>query len=75
MGKHIQVENFTYTLLDEGENAYSYEACHPLAIVRAPEKYDSLKLALQDIIDEVARLETTTERTYTIMEIFGTNNR
>ena len=46
MGKHIQVENFTYTLLDEGENAYSYEACHPLAVFRAPEKYDSLKLAL-----------------------------
>ena len=58
MGKRIQVENFTYTLLDEGERAYGYEACHPLAIFRAPEKYDTLKLALQDIIEEVSALKT-----------------
>lgn len=57
MGKRIQVENFTYTLLDEGEKAYGYEACHPLAIFRAPEMYDSLKLALQDIIEEVSTFE------------------
>ena len=38
MGERIQIENFTYTLLDEREKAYSYEACHPLAMFRAPEK-------------------------------------
>ena len=58
MGKRIQVENFTYTLLDEGDKAYSYEACHPLAMFKAPEKYDSLKLALEDIIHEVSELKT-----------------
>ena len=50
IGKRLQVENFTYALLDESESAYSYEGCHPLAMYRAPEKYDYLKAALEDII-------------------------
>ena len=68
MGKRIQVENFTYTVLDEGESAYSYEACHPLAMFKAPEKYDSLKLALKDLISEITELKTTTvgDKTYSI---------
>ena len=72
MGKRIQVENFTYTLLDE-EKSYSYEACHPLAIFRAPEKYESLKTALQDIIEEISRLIqiTVDDHTYSIEYYMG----
>ena len=73
MGKRIQVENFTYTLLDEGESAYSFEACHPLAIFRAPEKYDSLKLALKDLIEEMSALKSVSvgDHTYDIVYYLG----
>lgn len=73
MGKRIQVENFTYTLLDEGERAYSYEACHPLAMFKAPEKYNSLKLALKDVIHEVTELKMITvgKKKYSIEYYLG----
>ena len=73
MGKRIQVENFTYTLLDEGEKAYSYEACHPLAMFKAPEKYDTLKLALKDLIAEITTLTSiiVDDKTYTINYYLG----
>ena len=60
IGKRLHVINFTYTLLDEGDKAYSYEGNHPLAICRAGESYESLKRALQDIISEVEQLQTMT---------------
>lgn len=53
IGKRLHVVNFTFTLLDEGSKAYSFEGNHILAIVKVDEKYDSLKLALEDVIAEV----------------------
>ena len=37
IGKHLHVINFAFTLLDEGEKAYSYEGNHCLAIFKEKE--------------------------------------
>ena len=37
IGKRLHVINFTFTLLDEGEKAHSYEGNHSLAIFREQE--------------------------------------
>ena len=65
------MENFTYSLLDKGDSAYSYEGCHPLGMYRAPEKCEYLKAALEDI-KEVAELTIKTETNeYTIEYYLG----
>lgn len=49
IGKRLHVVNFGFTILDEGELAYSAAGNHCIAIFKEPEDYDSLKIALQDI--------------------------
>ena len=50
--------NFAFTILDEGDLAYSAAGNHCIAIFKEPEKYDSLKLCLQDIIHDIENLNT-----------------
>ncbi len=57
IGKRLHVVNFTFTLLDEGEAAYSSDGNHCLAIIKEPENYDSLFNALGDLRQEVASLK------------------
>ena len=52
-GKRLNVVNFGFTILEEGEAAYSATENHCIAIIKEQEFYDSLKPALQDIIEEV----------------------
>ena len=68
-----RVVNFTFTLLDEGDTAYSSEGNHPLAIFKDPENYDSLARALSDIRNDVATLTeiTVRETTFTIEYFLG----
>jgi hypothetical protein len=70
IGKRLHVVNFTFTLLDEGDAAYSSEGNHPLAIFQDPEDYDSLSRALSDIKDEVAILTEITVRATFAIEYF-----
>ncbi len=58
IGKRLHVINFTFTLLDEGEQAYSAEGNHSLAMFREPETYESLQRALEDVITEVDNMES-----------------
>ena len=58
IGKRLHVVTFTFTLLDEGQKACSYERNHMLAIFKEPEKYETVKNALADITAEVERLST-----------------
>ena len=58
IGKHLHVVNFGFTLLDEGDKAYSPAGNHYLAIFKEPESYQSLKNCLKDIISEVNALST-----------------
>ena len=46
IGKRLHVVTFTFTLLDEGQRACSYEGNHVLAVFKEPEKYDTVKNAL-----------------------------
>ena len=50
IGKHLHVVNFAFTILDEGDLAYSAAGNHCIAIFKEAEHYDSLKLCLQDIV-------------------------
>ena len=55
IGKHLHVVNFAFTLLDEGDLAYSAAGNHCIAIVKETENYESMKLCLRDIIQDVCR--------------------
>ncbi len=56
IGKRLHVVNFGFSILDEGDVAYSAAGNHCLAIFKEPETYDSLKAALQDIVLDVESL-------------------
>ena len=56
IGKRLYVVNFGFTILDEGELAYSAAGNHCIAIFKDTEDYESLKLALLDIVTEVDSL-------------------
>jgi len=48
IGKRLHVNNFAFTVFDEGSIAHSSEGNHTLAIVKVPKKYEDLMLALED---------------------------
>ena len=60
IGKRLHVVNFTFTLLEEGTHAYSYEGNHILVIFKESEKYEQLRMALDDIRMEVEQLDNIT---------------
>ena len=60
IGKRLHVVNFGFTIIDEGDLAYSAAGNHYIAIFKQTEDFASLKAALQDIVTEVESLETIT---------------
>ena len=58
IGKRLHVMKFTYTVLNEGSKAHSYEGNYPTATFREAENYEGLKRALADVIAEVSTLKT-----------------
>ena len=52
----LNVINFAFTLLNEGEIAMSPKGNHTIAIINSTESYDVLAMTLADIRDEVKRL-------------------
>jgi len=54
------VVNFGFTLLEEGDLAYTAAGNHCVAIIKQPEKYESLLLSLEDIRKEVEALQSIT---------------
>ena len=56
IGKRLKVVNFTYTILNEKDNAMSEKGNYVLAIVKTKETYDNLKESLSDIKTEMAQL-------------------
>ena len=58
IGKRLYVVNFGFTLLEEGELAYTASGNHCVAIIKEPEKYESLLLSLEDIKNEIESLST-----------------
>lgn len=58
IGKRLHVVNFGFTILDEGEAAYSAAGNHCVAIFKEPESYEALKSALYDIVADVESLTT-----------------
>jgi len=52
VGKRLHLINFTFTLLDEGSSVHSSQGNHLLAILKEPQKYDTLKTGLADIRNE-----------------------
>ena len=54
--RKLNLINFTFTLLNEGDLAKSPKGNHTIAIISAIEGYDTLKTALSDICEEAQRL-------------------
>ena len=73
IGKRLHVVDFTFTLLEEGPLAYSYEGNHTLAMFKEEEKYEPSWDALGDIRKEVGQLQTITVdgKTYDITYYLG----
>lgn len=57
IGKRLHVVNFTFTLLEERSHVHSFEGNHTLVIFKEDEKYEQLKLALEDVGKEVEELD------------------
>jgi hypothetical protein len=56
VGKHLHVINVSFTILEEGSQAMAADGNHLIAVVKVPENYDNLLVALGDIRDEVEEL-------------------
>jgi len=54
--KHLHVANFGFILLEEADLAYSAAGNHCVAIIKEPEKDESLLLSFEDISKEVEAL-------------------
>ena len=54
--RKLNLINFTFTLLNEGDLAKSPKGNHTIAIISAIEGYETLKTALSDICEEAQRL-------------------
>lgn len=59
--KRIHCVTFSFTLLDEAHSVSLVDGVHPIAIFREPESYESLSLALENVIQEVAELTSGIE--------------
>ena len=73
IAKHINVVNFTFTLLNEGAVASTAQGNHTLAILLVPEKYESLSGALREVAKEASELQTITlnDASYAIEYFLG----
>ena len=58
IGKRLHVVAFGFTILEEGDRAYAAKGNHCIAIFKEPESYESMKLCLKDIINEVQSIDT-----------------
>lgn len=72
IGKRLHVVNFTFTIL-EGDRAYGAAGNHCIAIFREPETYESMKICLRDIINEIENLKeiVVNGKTYTVEYYLG----
>ena len=72
LGSKLHVINFTFTLPDF-PNAKAASGNFLLAIFKAPESYESLKVALEDIISEAKNMNTISinEKLYTLDYYLG----
>ena len=58
VGKHLHVINITFTILEEGSKAISADGNHLVAVIKVPEDYDHLFVALGDTRNDVEQLTT-----------------
>ena len=68
--RKLNLINFTFTLLNEGNIAMSPKGNHTIAIINGTENYHHLKTSLSDIIKEVEELTSITVNSTTFQVIF-----
>ena len=68
IGKRLQLENVTYTILNEKDAAMNEKRNYVLAIINTTENYDNLKESLADLNNEMSNLKeiTVNNRKYSI---------
>lgn len=60
IGRSVHVVNIAFTLLNDQSSVSSPHGNHSLAIFKIAEDYNSLKLALDDILKEASELKNGT---------------
>ena len=73
IGKRLNVVNFTYTILNEGNIAMTESGNYVLAIIKTKENYDSIRMSLGDLKDEMENLKeiTVNDKNYKIEYFLG----
>ena len=73
IGRSVHVVNIAFTLLNDQSSVSSPHGNHSLAIFKIAEDYNSLKLALDDILKEASELKTVqfNGNTHTIEYFLG----
>ena len=73
IGKRLNVVNFTYTILNEGNIAMTESGNYVLAIIKTKENYDSIRVSLGDLKDEMENLKeiTVNDKNYKIEYFLG----
>jgi len=57
IGRGLNVVNIAFTIIDEGEKAFSVQGNYSIAIMKIGEKYEELAAGLEDIITEAKTCE------------------
>ena len=60
IARGLNIVNFAFTILEEGNKGYSVLGNYTIAILKITESYDELALGLQDIYEEAKDLEVLT---------------
>ena len=60
IGKHLQLLNTSYCIINEGEIAVTEKGNYVLAIITTKDSYEGIKDSLKDLQEEMATLKTIT---------------
>ena len=60
IGKHLQLLNVSYCIINEGEIAATEKGNYVLAIIKTKDNYEGIKVSLVDLREEIATLTTIT---------------
>jgi len=60
IARGYNIVNIAFTILDEGDKAYSVLGNYTVAVLKTSEEYDELALGLEDLCDEAKDIEVLT---------------
>ena len=77
IGNRLHVVNFTYTMLNEGNIGMTESGNYVLAIIKTKENFDSIRVSLGHLKDEMENLKkiTVNDKNYEIEYFLGNDSK